>query len=216
MKKFPFCTLFTIFLTLAPLLSAQETKTQLAAGKNPASAAKIPLAGIHNAGKINDHLFRGAQPNQDGVQSLRKLGVTTIIGLRAEDHSRSAEEKKLAESLGMNFVPIPNDAWSTPTDAHMAEFFRLIAQRPQQTIFVHCQFGEDRTGVYVAAYRMAFEHWTWRQALAEMRDFHFNSFWHPNMRDYVKHFPQRLATSEALAPYRSFSVSPSTASTSAR
>ena len=80
------------------------------------------------------------------MQSLQKLGVTTIVGLRAEDHNRSTEEKKLAESLGMNFVSIPNDAWSTPTDAQMAEFFRLIARRPQQTIFVHCQFGEDRTG----------------------------------------------------------------------
>jgi protein tyrosine/serine phosphatase len=209
MKKFLFCTASTIILILAPQLAAQQTKTQTA-------PEKIRLAGIHNAGKIDDHLFRGAQPDQDGVQSLQKLGVTTIIDLRAEDHNRSAEEKKQAENIGIKFVLIPNDGWSNPTDAHMAEFFRLIAQRPQQAIFVHCQFGEDRTGVYVAAYRMVFEHWTWQQALAEMRDFHFTSFWHPNMKNYVKHFPQRLATSEALAPYRALTISPSTASTSPR
>jgi hypothetical protein len=62
---------------------------------------------------------------------------------------------------------------------------------------------------------MAFDHWTPQQALAEMHDFHFNSFWHPAMVDYVKHFPERLATSEALAPYRGLPPTASQASTSA-
>jgi protein tyrosine/serine phosphatase len=49
--------------------------------------------------------------------------------------------------------------------------------------------GGDRDGVFIAAYRMAFDGWTPEQALQEMRAFHYKEFWHPNMKAYVKHFP---------------------------
>ena len=165
--------------------------------------------------KISDHLYRGAQPNPDGLRSLQKFGVTTIIDLRGEQHNGSESEEKQAESLGMHFLLIPGDGWSNPTDAQIADFFNAIARQPQQTIFVHCWLGEDRTGVFVAAHRMAFDHWTPQQAIAEMHDFHFNAIWHPSMQDYIKHFPERLATSQALAPYRSLPASASSTSTPA-
>jgi Tyrosine phosphatase family len=83
----------------------------------------------------------------------------------------------------------------------MAEFFTAIAERPQQSIFIHCRLGADRTGVLVAAYRIAFEHGTPQMPIEEMHGFHFNSFWHPAMKEYIQHFPKRFATSDALAPY---------------
>ena len=213
MTRFLFCTLSTIFLTLPAHTIARQAEHRPAPEKNPAFAKKIQLHGIGNAGRITDHLYRGTQPNHDGVQSLHKLGVTTIIDLRGERRSQSEEEKKQAESLGMKFLLIPGNGWSPPTDAQIAQFFAAIAQRPQQTIFIHCWFGEDRTGVFIATYRMAFEHWTPQQALAEMRDFRFNSLWHPSMIDYVRHFPGRLASSEVLAPYRALPPSATSAST---
>ena len=46
------------------------------------------------------------------------------------------------------------------------------------------------------------DEWTPEHALQEMRAFHFNEFWHPNMRTWVEKFPERLAKSPELAPYR--------------
>jgi len=215
MTRFLFCTACTIFFTLPTSLPAPQAQTISVPHKNSALAERIQLPGVNNAGKISDHLFRGAQPNTEGMQSLRKLGVTTVIDLRGEDRRRSDGEKTQTEGLGMKFVLIPEGNWSSPADEQMAEFFRVLAQRPQQTIFIHCHYGEDRTGVFIAAYRMAFEHWTSQQALAEMHEFHFNSFWHPNLERYVTQFPQRLAQSPTLAPYRLSRASAATASTSA-
>ena len=215
MTRFLFCTAFTVFLMLPPQLAAQQAGANAVSKKNPPLAEKIHLNGVGNTGKISDHLYRGAQPNPDGVRSLQKFGITTIIDLRGEHHDESESEKKQAEQLGMQFLLIPGDGWSNPADGQIAEFFNVIAQRPQQTVFVHCWLGEDRTGVFVAAYRIAFDHWTAQQAIAEMHDFHFNAIWHPSMQDYIKHFPERLATSQALAPYRSLPASASSASTSA-
>jgi len=208
MTRFLFCTALTVFLTLAPQLAAPQAGANAVSEKNPRFAEKIQLPGVGNAGKISAQLYRGAQPSSEGVRSLPKIGVTTIIDLRSEHRDHSENEKMQAESLGMHYLRIPIGNFSNPTDAQIAEFFGAIAQRPQQTIFVHCRRGEDRTGVFVAAYRMAFEHWTPQQAIAEMHDFHFNAVWHASMQDYVLHFPERLATSPVLAPYRSLPASP--------
>jgi rhodanese/phosphatase family protein len=116
---------------------------------------------------------------------------------------RVLRKKKQTELLGMHFVLIPGDGWSPPTDKQVAEFFAIIAQRPERTVFIHCWLGGDRTGVFIAAYRIAFDHWTAEHALEEMHAFHFKSFWHPAMKNYVQEFPKRLATSPARAPYRS-------------
>jgi Tyrosine phosphatase family len=102
----------------------------------------------------------------------------------------------------MQFVLIPGNGWTPLTEEQMAQFFAILAQRPQQKIFIHCWLGRDRTGVFVAAYRIAFDHWTPQQTLEEMHTFPFKAFRHPAMQQYVREFPERLATSPALAPYR--------------
>jgi hypothetical protein len=56
--------------------------------------------------------------------------------------------------------------------------------------------------MFIAAYRITFEGWTPDQAIEEMHAFHYLEFWHPNMKSYVKHFPQLLARSPQLAPFR--------------
>ena len=51
-------------------------------------------------------------------------------------------------------------------------------------------------------YRIAIDHWTGQEALAEMHYFHFKSFWHPRMKKYVEHFPAHYAKSKAFAELR--------------
>ena len=200
--------LFFISLTFSPQISAQQLESASVSEKNPAFAEKIHIDGVKDAGKLNDHLYRGTQPNKKGVQALQQLGVTTIVDLRGEFRHESNNEKKEAESLGMQFVLIPGNGWTPPTDKQVAEFFALLSEQPKHTIFIHCWLGGDRTGVFLAAYRIAFQHWTAEQALQEMHAFHFKSFWHPAMKKYVREFPQQLASSPVLAPYRQSSETP--------
>ena len=202
MARFALCFLSLLFLSLFPAPCAQTVENTVAREQHRAFAEKIRIEGVENVGKLNDHLYRGTQPNERGVEELKKLGVTTIIDLRGESRGKSERELQEAHSLGMQFVLIPGDGWAPPSDEQMAQFFSILAERPKHTIFIHCYFGSDRTGVFIAAYRMAFEHWTPGQALAEMYAFHFKGFWHPAMKEYIRTFPERLAASPALAPYR--------------
>jgi len=165
-------------------------------------AEKIQISGIANAGKVDSFLYRGGQPNEEGIQQLKKLGIDTVVDLRGERRSVMEKERKHAASLGIHVVNIAGNGWSPPGDEQVAQFFSMVQEKPRQRIFVHCWFGSDRTGVFIAIYRIAFDGWTPEQALAEMQDFHFKGFWHPAMKAYVRDFPARLANSPALAPFR--------------
>ena len=161
---------------------------------------KLKLSGVPNAGKINDSLFRGAQPRSEGIAELKKLGITTVVDLRGEDPDKIKWERQQAESAGMHFVNIPVSGWSPPTNDQVAQFLSLFKNQKDK-IFVHCRFGDDRTGVFVATYRMAHDHWLPHQAIKEMYFFGFNGFWHPAMKSYINDFPDKLKTAPALSPF---------------
>lgn len=163
---------------------------------------KIAVPGIKDFGKVNDYLYRGAQPKDDSLAQLKKMGIDTVIDLRGVLHEAADKERTQAQGLGMQFVNLPGNGWTNPTDEQIAQFFSLILERPRRTIFIHCWLGGDRSGMFIAAYRIAFDGWTAEQAVDEMREFHYLEFWHPGMKRYVKGFPDRLAHSPALARFR--------------
>jgi protein tyrosine phosphatase (PTP) superfamily phosphohydrolase (DUF442 family) len=201
--KFLHAFLFLAVSLTSPLVSYAQTKAQTppATSMRSAYGEKLHISGIPNSGKINDFLYRGAQPKEQGLPELKKLGITTVVDLRSEDPQKAEWERKQAEALGMRFVHIPVGGWDAPTNEQIAQFLSLFRGDPGQKIFVHCQFGEDRTGVFVAAYRMATEKLPPDQALKEMYSFGFNGIWHPAMKAFVRDFPARLNSAPALAPF---------------
>ena len=191
---------FAAFILFVPAFVRAQDKPQAITPSVMSSAYgdKLKINGIPNPGKINDSLYRGAQPNAQGREELKKLGITTIIDLRAEDRPKSEWEKKEAERLGIHFVQIPIAGFAAPTNEEVVQFLSLVRD-PQQKVFVHCLLGEDRTGVFIATYRMSVQRWPVTQALHEMNSFGFNGFWHPAMKAFVRDFPARLSSAPAFA-----------------
>ena len=167
-----------------------------------ALAEKMTVRGIKDFGKVDEYLYRGAQPKPEGIEELKKMGVDTIVDLRGERHGLMEKERAHAESLGMRLAHIPGTGWTAPRDEQIAQFFALVREKPRRKIFIHCWFGGDRDGMFVAAYRIAFDGWTAEEAIHEMKAFHYKEFLHPNMKWYVRGFPERLAKSPVLAAYR--------------
>ena len=188
------------FILFVPMWVGAQEKPQAITPSTMSSAYgdKLKINGIPNPGKINDNLYRGAQPNEQGLEELKKLGITTIVDLRAEDRPKSAWEKKEAERLGIHFVQIPVAGFAAPTNEEVVQFLSLTRD-PQQKVFVHCLLGEDRTGVFIATYRMSVQKWPATQAIHEMNRFGFNGFWHPAMKSFVRDFPARLSSAPAYA-----------------
>jgi tyrosine-protein phosphatase SIW14 len=168
-------------------------------------AEKLKFSGVHNVGRISDVLLRGAQPTAKGLAELKKAGVTTIVNPRQEG-LEVERERKVAESLGLRFLNIPVVGWSLPSDAQVAQFLNLFREPAGQRVFVHCYYGDDRTGVMVATYRIAQQHWTADQAAHEMRYFGFHYYLYPNMASYVRKFPANFASKPVFATLRTVPV----------
>jgi protein tyrosine/serine phosphatase len=134
------------------------------------------------------------------------LGITTIVDLRG-NRGPVASERREVESLGMRFIDIPVLGWSAPSNAQVVEFLSLFVD-PKQKVFVHCYYGEDRSGVMVAAYRIAAQNWTADQAVSEMYSFGFHYHLYPAMKSYVREFPASFAADPVFAPVRTSPAQP--------
>ena len=207
-----FCLAAVLLAAPYPALAAQSGAVAAAAAAVrpapvlPVPAEKLAIAGVSNAGKVNDSLFRGAQPKPEGFAELQKLGITLVVNLRSE-HREVEWERKQVESLGLRYVNIPIGGFATPKEEQVAQFLTLFRQSAGQKIFVHCHYGEDRTGVMIATYRIAAQKWSADQAVQEMHSFGFRGFWHPAMESYVRKFPVTYSADPAFAPLRSPAIS---------
>ena len=155
------------------------------------SGQKRRINGIGNFGEVTPRLFRGAQPNKRGYAALAKIGINIVVDTRG---NRTNSEGKEVRRHGMEYVAIP---WHCPfpRDEVFARFVRLLKENPNKKVFVHCRLGDDRTGMMIAAYRMAAEGWTADEAMIEMRQFGFNRAHHficPGLASYEKDFPEHL------------------------
>lgn len=192
------------------LYSARQDKIAAKfARRVPELAQRLTIAGVENAGKVSDSLFRGAQPRGQGYEELKRLGITIVVDLRNSKpvNRRTSEtrEQIKVEAAGMRYVEIPTSAFFGPTDIQVSTFLQLQRTHPNDKIFVHCYFGDDRTGVMIATYRIAVEHWTSDEAYNEMRAFHFHEHL-LLMGHYVKFFPADYALNPVFSRLRDASA----------
>jgi protein tyrosine/serine phosphatase len=120
-----------------------------------------PIKNIH---QVNDHIYRGAQPTPEGFKALSKMGIKVVIDLR-DNQVLAEDEKRLVESLGMQYVSAPM-RMRTPTDDQIGKVLAVLTS-DTRPIFVHCLGGRDRTGTVIACYRIAHDGWDNRKAFDE-------------------------------------------------
>ena len=169
-----------------------------------APAPRITVVGIPNFAKVSPKLYRGGQPHGTGYAELKQMGVDIVVDVRLSGKER---EKKAVTDAGMRFVALP---WHCmrPKDEIFARFLRLLRENPGKKVFVHCRYGDDRTGMMIAAYRMAVEGWTRQEAREEMNKFGFHHYVCASLVRYENHFPERLKTGAAFEYRRSQSGPP--------
>jgi len=128
------------------------------------------------------------------------MGIHVVVDLRG---SPSRAERDAVAKLGMEYISIPSHC-PFPSDKPWARFLEVVRENRGKKIFVHCRLGDDRTGLAVATYRIAYEGWSADEALREMKAFGFNGVHHlicPGMAEYVKGFPERLKTDPAFREF---------------
>jgi protein-tyrosine phosphatase len=150
----------------------------------PAFAGSGP--GIKNFDQVDQHVYRGGQPTDEGFHQLAKLGVKTIIDLR-EAGGRSAAEEQTVTAAGMHYINVPMGGMTPPSEAEIVKILNILEEATSGPVFVHCMRGADRTGAVIAAYHIDHDHWDNARALKDAKNHGMSRFQFPRM-SYIKSF----------------------------
>lgn len=136
-------------------------------------AQPVVVDGVPNLYKVDENLYRSAQPTAEGMKHLKSLNIKTVINLRA-----FSDDKKAISDTGLSRVDIPMYSWD-PQDTSAEQFVTLTADKENGPFLVHCYHGSDRTGSMVSIYRVSQEGWSSEEATQEMLygGFGFHKIW---------------------------------------
>jgi protein tyrosine/serine phosphatase len=151
--------------------------------------------GVHNFQRVDQHVYRGAQPTDEGFRNLAELGIQTIVDLR-EPGSRSVAEKRTVEAAGMRYVSVPMHGMEAPSSQDVAKVLAMLEDTSTGPVFVHCMRGADRTGGVIACYRIEHDHWRHEQALDEAKSMGM-SWFQKAIQRYVSRYQPRTLDSPA-------------------
>jgi tyrosine-protein phosphatase SIW14 len=142
--------------------------------------------GLRNFSKVDDHVYRGAQPAVWGYKTLASMGVKTVIDLRSEGIPEALEDK-LVMKYGMNFISVPLDSHKPPSDDQITKILAMLNDNKKWPVYVHCGLGGDRTGTVIACYRIAHDKWDNKKALEEAKSFKMDPG-QKLMQEFILHF----------------------------
>jgi len=144
-------------------------------------AQPVDRPGLPNLFRVSEQYYRGAQPTAEGIRQLPKLGVRTIVNLR----SLHSDDDVIVDQP-LQYEQIRFNSWHAESE-DVVRFLKIVTTPSRQPIFVHCQYGADRTGMMTAIYRVAVQGWSKDDAIREMTQggFGFHPEWQ-NLVDYVR------------------------------
>jgi len=181
MKSIAICCLAAVLA--APVL-AQEASAPIpaAAAVRPVQWAEpVEMEGVSNLHRISPTLYRSEQPTALGMKNLERLGIRTIINLRAFN-----DDKDEVKGTSLRTERVKILTWRID-DKHVIEVMKMLKQADNGPFLIHCQHGADRTGLMSAMYRVLEQGWTPEDALTELIDggYGYHSMW-KNIVRYVR------------------------------
>ena len=142
-----------------------------------ASRTHTAANGIDNFGVVSTDLYRGARPTSVGMQTLKDMGVKTIIDLEARDASNEIP-------AGITYVRLPVNPMRCDT-VNGTVLLHAIENSPKP-IFIHCRQGRDRTGLAIAIYRCKVEGMCADDAIKELHAYNVHPWWVWSMESKIR------------------------------
>lgn len=171
---------------------------------------------------VPGRFYRSGQMTAPGFREMvARFGIRTVINLQDEYPDpdialgyftgRTVKETELCRQLGVRYLYLPPDLISrrlVPVHRPGAidRFLAVMDDPANWPVLIHCKAGLHRTGVLGAVYRMEYQGWTPRQAVAEMKDLGFGEWPCTSANDYISQYVLtyrpgvRNALAEGLTP----------------
>ena len=162
-------------------VAQQLHKQQPAADLSAGSALPLLSSEIDNWHQVSDQLYRSAQPSRDGFSEISRLGIRSVLNLRALH-----DDEDEAAGFDLELYRVPMYAFKV-SEEKVIKALRIIRAAPKPML-VHCLHGSDRTGTLVALYRILFQGWSREAAIREMTStgYGFHAMF-GNLVEYLRH-----------------------------
>ena len=139
-------------------------------------AKPVTTIKLKNFYKVDNKLYRSAQPSAEQFKKLEKFGIRYDLNLR-----QFHDDKKKLQGTKIKYYRIPINT-SKMSYQQLVKAVAFLAKTDGKTL-VHCLHGSDRTGTVVAGYRIALEGWSKDKAIDEFINggYGYHAFWFTNL-----------------------------------
>jgi protein tyrosine/serine phosphatase len=143
--------------------SGNQRLRDLTANKRPSQwAQRLVLDGVRNLHRVNEFLYRSAQPSEVGMRNLERLGIRRVINLRAFHCDLSK-----FGGTGLVNHRLHVFTW-TVQERQVIRVLRMLRSPENGPFLIHCKHGADRTGLMTAMFRIVEQGWSKQAAIQEM------------------------------------------------
>lgn len=140
---------------------------------------------IPNFHQVTSNIYRGGRPSVSGLKELQQLGIKTIIDLENNKKAVQTEKENLS-GTPVQFVSVPFASLRTPKDADVQKVLELLNDPRNYPVYIHCQHGQDRTGLLIGLYKVFDMNWSPADAYHEMRELGFHPILFPLNRYFER------------------------------
>ena len=159
----------SILVIVVCLILVNGSEASEIADNRPSSWAQpVKLEGVPNLHRVDEKLYRSAQPTAQGMMNLKEMGIETVVNLRSFHSDRDD-----IGNTGLGYEHIYMKAWH-PERKEIVRFLQIVTNPKRTPVLVHCLHGADRTGSMCALYRIAVQGWTKEEAIREMTEGGYN------------------------------------------
>jgi protein tyrosine phosphatase (PTP) superfamily phosphohydrolase (DUF442 family) len=112
--------------------------------------------------KYDDNFYRGGELySKAGIQSLKTLGISTILSVTPTE-----TERMMAKKYGFTLFEIPFTKDSGLSKEDLQKVIKILDKK-NMPIYVHCHGGTHRGGILGIVYRIHKNNWSSEKALLE-------------------------------------------------
>lgn len=148
------------------------------------------IENILNYKKNTVNISSSGQPTEEEFQLIKKEGFEVIINIRPESEMLYVfDEKRIVESLGMEYFQIPM-TFETLNNEILLMFFKTMEEQKEKKIIVHCHHNIRVSGL-LAFYRIIKLGWKKEDAYRELGQMmEVNSMLKDYFDDHINRYPE--------------------------
>ena len=169
-----------------------------AAAEQPARpiewATPVRSQHLKNFYRLDEKVYRSAQPDRKGFQELKAFGIMNVLSFR-DYHA----DDKDAKGLGLTLHRVKMEAGEIK-DEQVAGALRIL-KSAKGPVLIHCWHGSDRTGLVSALYRILYQNWSKNEAIDELMKggYGYHSLYR-NIPEYIRKVNVEELRKRVVAP----------------